>query len=138
VAPDLLSREFRKVHQFVTFTTNSFLQYAIADFLRDCPEHHRDLPGFYQQKRDTFCRLLSDTRFRFTPSAGTYFQCVDYSGISDMQDREFCNWLTQEAGVAAIPMSPFYEQAPETRIIRFCFCKDDSTLESAANILRQL
>lgn len=138
VAPDALSREFRKVHQFVTFTTNSFLQYALADFLRDCPEHHLELPAFYQQKRDTFCRLMSDTRFRFTPSAGTYFQCVDYSEISDMQDGEFCNWLTREAGVAAIPMSPFYEQAPDTRIIRFCFCKDDSTLESAANILRQL
>lgn len=138
VAPEHLSSEFRKVHQFVTFTTNSFLQYAIADFLRDCPEHHLELPAFYQRKRDTFCRLLGDTRFRFTPSAGTYFQCVDYSDISDMEDRDFCNWLTREAGVAAIPMSPFYEQAPDTRIIRFCFCKDDSTLESAAAILRQL
>ncbi|MEX1199058.1 MAG: pyridoxal phosphate-dependent aminotransferase [Pseudohongiellaceae bacterium] len=138
VAPQNLSTEFRKIHQFVTFTTNSFLQYAIADFLRDCPEHHLELPAFYQQKRDTFCRLLAGTRFRFTPSAGTYFQCVDYSEVSDMEDREFCNWLTQEAGVAAIPMSPFCEQEPETRIIRFCFCKDDATLESAADILRQL
>lgn len=138
VAPDALSSEFRKVHQFVTFTSNSFLQHAIADFLRECPGHHLELPAFYQQKRDTFCRLMADTRFRFTPSAGTYFQCVDYSEVSDMQDREFCNWLTREAGVAAIPMSPFYEQAPDTRIIRFCFCKDDSTLENAADILRQL
>ncbi len=138
VAPASLSVEFRKVHQFVTFTTNSFLQYAIADFMREHPEHHLELPDFYQRKRDNFCRLLARSRFRFTPSAGTYFQCVDYSDISDMEDRDFCNWLTQEAGVAAIPMSPFYEAAPETRIIRFCFCKDDSTLEKATDILRQL
>ncbi|MGM0634272.1 MAG: methionine aminotransferase [Pseudomonadota bacterium] len=138
VAPAPLSAEFRKVHQFVTFTTNSFLQYAIADFMREHPEHHLELPDFYQRKRDTFCRLLAGSRFRFTPSAGTYFQCVDYSDISDMEDREFCNWLTREAGVAAIPMSPFHEVAPETRIIRFCFCKDDSTLEKATDILRQL
>lgn len=138
VAPASLSVEFRKVHQFVTFTTNSFLQYAIADFMREHPEHHLELPDFYQRKRDNFCRLLAGSRFRFTPSAGTYFQCVDYSDISDMEDRDFCNWLTQEAGVAAIPMSPFYEAAPETRIIRFCFCKDDSTLEKATDILRQL
>jgi len=137
-APAALSSEFRKVHQFVTFTTNSFLQYAIADFLRDCPEHHRQLPAFYQQKRDTFCQLLEGSRFRFTPSAGTYFQCVDYSAISDMKDLDFCHWLTQEAGVAAIPMSPFHDTPPDTRVIRFCFCKDDQTLENATAILRQL
>lgn len=138
VAPSGLSAELRKVHQFVTFTSTSFLQYALADFMRDHPEHHEQLPAFYQAKRDTFCRLLQPSRFRYTPSAGTYFQCVDYSAISDMPDRAFCDWLTQRAGVAAIPMSPFYGVDPDTRIVRFCFCKDDRTLEQAAEILCQL
>ncbi len=138
VAPAALSEELRKVHQFVTFTATSFIQYAIADFMRDCPDHHLELPAFYQQKRDRFCELMAGSRFRFTPSAGTYFQCVDYSDISDMTDTDFTNWLTVEAGVAAIPLSPFYAQAPDTRIIRFCFCKDDATLLAATDILRQL
>lgn len=137
-APAAMMAEFRKVHQFVTFTSASFLQYAIADFLRDCPQHHLELPDFYQQKRDYFCELLRDTRFRFTPSAGTYFQCVDYSEISDLSDMEFVSWMTREKGVAAIPLSAFYEQAPSSQIIRFCFCKDNSTLEQAADILRRL
>lgn len=138
VAPAAMMAEFRKVHQFVTFTSASFLQYAIADFLRDCPQHHLELPDFYQQKRDYFCELLQDTRFHFTPSAGTYFQCVDYSDISNMGDMDFVSWMTREKGVAAIPLSAFYEQAPASRIIRFCFCKDNSTLEQAADILRRL
>lgn len=137
-APAALTAEFRKVHQFVTFTSASFLQYAIADFMRDCPQHYLELPDFYQQKRDYFCELIKDTRFRFTPSAGTYFQCVDYSEISDKTDMDFVTWMTQEKGVAAIPLSAFYEKAPDSRIIRFCFCKDNSTLEQAAAILRQL
>lgn len=138
VAPPELTVEFRKVHQFVTFTSTSFIQYAIADFMRDCPEHHVQLPDFYQQKRDTFCRLIADSRFTFTPSAGTYFQCVDYSAISDLPDMEFVRWLCEEKGIAAIPLSPFYAEKPDTRIIRFCFCKDDSTLEAAASVLRSL
>lgn len=138
VAPPALTAEMRKVHQFVTFTSTSFIQYAIADFMRDHPEHHRELPAFYQAKRDTFCRLLEGSRFRFTPSRGTYFQCVDYSAISDRPDTGFCDWLTQEKGVAAIPMSPFYGRDPDTRIVRFCFCKDDETLKRAADILCQL
>jgi methionine transaminase len=135
VAPKELTAEFRKVHQFVTFTTSSFVQYAIADFMAQCPEHTRELPDFYQEKRDTFCKLIEPSRFKFTPSKGTYFQLVDYSEISDKSDVEFVNYLTQERGVAAIPLAPFYEEAPQTRIIRFCFCKDDSTLEQAAEIL---
>lgn len=137
-APAPLTAEFRKVHQFVTFTSASFLQYALADFMRDCPQHALELPAFYQQKRDYFCQLLAESRFSFTPSAGTYFQCVDYSRISDLSDTDFVNWMTQEKGVAAIPLSAFYETAPGSRVIRFCFCKDDSTLEQAAAILRTL
>lgn len=138
VAPAALTAEFRKIHQFVTFTSTSFLQFAIADFMRDCPEHHLQLPAFYQQKRDTFCSLIKDSRLTFTPSSGTYFQCVDYSAISDEPDMAFVRWLTTEKGVAAIPLSPFYARDPASRVIRFCFCKDDDTLQRAADILRTL
>ncbi|MDO9318115.1 MAG: pyridoxal phosphate-dependent aminotransferase [Gammaproteobacteria bacterium] len=138
VAPAALTAEFRKVHQFVTFTSPSFIQYAIADFMRECPEHAKELPAFYQAKRDTFCRLIKDSRFTFTPSRGTYFQLVDYSAISSLPDAEFANHLTQKKGVAAIPLSPFYEKAPKSTLLRFCFCKDDSTLEAAAQILCKL
>ncbi|MDP6536444.1 MAG: methionine aminotransferase [Gammaproteobacteria bacterium] len=133
-----LTEEFRKVHQFVTFTTSSFVQYGIAEFMSECPEHAEELPLFYEKKRDTFCELVSDSRFTFAPSRGTYFQLLDYSEISDKPDTEFANELTREKGVAAIPLAPFYEQPPDTRILRFCFCKDDSTLEQAAEILRSL
>ncbi len=138
VAPRELSVEFRKVHQFVTFTSPSFIQYALADFMRDCPQHHLELPAFYQERRDAFCNLIKDSRFKFTPSSGTYFQCVDYSTISDLPDMAFTSWLTKEKGVAAIPLSPFYAENPDTRIIRFCFCKNDATLEQAAEILCRL
>ena len=138
VARPELTTEFRKIHQFVTFTTTSFLQYAIADFMAECPEHAIELSDFYQAKRDYFCELLRDSRFQFTPSRGTYFQLADYSEISNKSDMDFVEELTQEKGVAAIPLTPFYKQAPDTRIIRFCFCKDDSTLERAAEILRAL
>jgi len=138
VASPELTTEFRKIHQFVTFTSSSFVQYALADFMLECPQHAQELPQFYVKKRDTFCELLSRTRFKFTPSKGTYFQLTDYSAISDKPDVEFVNSMTQQHGVAAIPLSPFYAVAPDTRIIRFCFCKDDSTLEKAAAVLRSL
>ena len=138
VAPQVLTEEFRKVHQFVTFTTSSFVQYAIADFMAECPQHTQQLPKFYEAKRDTFCRLIANSRLKFTPSKGTYFQLVDYSEISDMPDVEFANYLTQEKGVAAIPLAPFYETPPANKIFRFCFCKDDATLEQAAAILCKL
>ncbi|PCH63242.1 MAG: aminotransferase [SAR86 cluster bacterium] len=135
IAPEAMTTEFRKVHQFVTFTTSSFVQYAIADFMRECPQHATELPQFYQAKRDYFCQLLSNSKFQFKASNATYFQLVDYSAISQLDDTAFANYLTQEKGVAAIPLSPFYAVPPDTKIIRFCFCKDDSTLEQAAEIL---
>lgn len=138
VAPPALTTEFRKVHQFVTFTSPSFIQYGIADFMAECPEHATELPAFYEEKRDTFCRLIADSRFTFTPSKGTYFQLVDYRAISTERDVNFANFLTQKKGVAAIPLSPFYAEAPDSTLLRFCFCKDDSTLEAAAKILCQL
>ena len=138
VAPAALTFEIRKVHQFVTFTTTSFLQYAIADFMAECPQHAADLSDFYQQKRDRFCQLLQSSRFQLRPTGGTYFQLADYSAISDRSDREFAAELTQQHGVAAIPLTAFYQNPPATRILRFCFCKDDATLEQAAEILCQL
>ena len=138
VAPPALTEEFRKVHQFVTFTSSSFVQYAIADFMAECPEHARELPRFYQRKRDLFCELLAPSRFRFTPSKGTYFQLADYSAISDLPDQEFVDWLIRDPGVAAIPLSPFCREPSAARHIRFCFCKEDATLERAAEILRRL
>ncbi len=138
IAPPALTAEFRKVHQFVTFTSSSFVQYAIADFMAECPGHARELSTFYQRKRDLFCELLAPSRFRFTPSRGTYFQLADYSAISDLPDSEFVNWLIQEVGVAAIPLSPFHRRPSGERHIRFCFCKEDATLERAAEILRSL
>ena len=138
VAAPPLTSEFRKVHQFVTFTTSSFVQYAIAEFMADCPEHARELPDFYQVKRDTFCQLIESSRFTFKPSKGTYFQLVDYSEISELDDMEFVTYLTQEKGVAAIPLAPFYANPPQNKHIRFCFCKDDKTLQDAAKLLNAL
>ena len=135
VAPRPLSAEFRCVHQFVTFTTATPLQYGLADFLRECPEHHRDLAAFYQAKRDLFCDLLRDSRFALTPSPGTFFQLVDYGRISNEHDADLARRWTVEAKVASIPVSVFYEDPPDQRFLRFCFAKDDATLERAAEIL---
>ncbi len=136
VAPAGFTAEFRKVHQFVTFTSVSFLQYALADYMRECPQHATELSSFYQAKRDRFCELLAPSRFRFTPSAGTYFQLADYSELSDEDDMSFVTRLTREHGVAAIPLSPFFASPqPESRIIRFCFCKEDATLAAATERL---
>jgi len=136
IAPEGFTAEFRKVHQFVTFTSVSFLQFALADYMRECPQHANELSNFYQAKRDRFCELLAPSRFRFTPSAGTYFQLADYSALSDEDDMSFVARLTREHGVAAIPLSPFFASPqPESRIIRFCFCKEDATLAAAAERL---
>ncbi|MFZ1568930.1 MAG: pyridoxal phosphate-dependent aminotransferase [Thiolinea sp.] len=135
VAPPPLTAEFRKMHQYLTFATCTPMQLALADILRDEPEHADNLPSFYQQKRDLFCSLISQSRFKFTPSAGTYFQVVDYSALSDLPDLAFCEWLTKEVGVAAIPVSVFCKTPPEMRLVRFCFAKGDETLQRAAERL---
>ena len=135
VAPPALSAEFRKVHQYVTFTTITPVQLALADFLAECPEHHLELPAFYQAKRDLLASLLADSRFTFTPSAGTYFQLVDYSAITDEADVDLVRRLTIDHGIAAIPVSVFYETPPAQRVLRLCFAKDDATLEQAAERL---
>ena len=135
VAPPKLMTEFRKIHQFVTFVAVTPIQHAIADFLEHCPEHYLGLPDFYQNKRDLFCKHLKKSKFEFTPAQGTYFQLVDYSNIRDVNDMEFVEYLTKEVGVAAIPISGFYKEPVNTRVIRFCFCKEDATLIEAADRL---
>jgi methionine aminotransferase len=138
VAPPSLSAEFRKVHQYLTFATFTPAQWALADVLETMPQHYLELPAFYQAKRDKFRALLAGTRFELLPVAGAYFQLVDYSAISTQDDLAFCEWLTREKGVAAIPVSAFYETPPDARLIRFCFAKTDATLEQAAERLHGL
>ena len=135
IAPPELTTEFRKIHQFNAFTTVTPMQWALADFVNDYPQNYLELPAFYQKKRDLFRDLIADSRFKLLPSKGTYFQLADYSDISDLKDAEFANWMTQEKGVAVIPLSPFYQTPPDTRIIRFCFAKQDDTLAEAAKII---
>jgi methionine aminotransferase len=138
VAPTALSAEFRRVHQFVTFATTTPLQYGLADYLADSPDYARGLAGFYAQKRDAFTALLAGSRWRALPSQGTYFQLVDYSAISDLNDLDFARWLTREHGVAVIPISSFYQQPPDARLVRFCFAKETRTLEAAARRIAAL
>lgn len=138
IAPPELTSEFRKVHQFVPFTVVTPMQYAIADYLAEAPEHYLELPDFYQEKRDRFCELIEPGGFRFRPAHGTYFQLLDYGGLSDMPDVDYANWLTREIGVAAIPISVFCEQTSPGRHLRFCFAKDDKTLEQAAERLCEI
>ena len=137
VAPPALSAELRKVHQYVSFCAVTPLQCALADYMAEHPEHVENLPGFYQAKRDLFCDLLAGSRFSFTRAAGTFFQLVDYSAIRpDLDDLAMAEWLTRAHGVAAIPVSVFYQQPPkELRLVRFCFAKREETLRQAAEKL---
>jgi len=129
-APAPLMAEFRKVHQFNVFTVNTPMQHGLASFMRDA-SHHIGLPAFYQRKRDLFAAGLASTRLRPLQTQGSYFQCVDYSAVSDLPEEAFCRWLTQEVGVAAIPLSAFYQGGFEQQIVRFCFAKKDETLNLA-------
>ena len=136
-APAALMAEFRKVHQFNVFTVNTPMQHGLAAFMAD-PVHHLGLPTFYQRKRDLFRDGLSRTRFRLLPSQGSYFQCVDYSKLSDLGEEAFCRWLTTEVGVAAIPLAAFYKTGFDQRFARFCFAKKDETLQLALDRLAAL
>ncbi len=134
-----LMQEFRKVHQFNVFTVNTPMQAGIAHHLRACPQAYLGLPDFYQARRDRFRDGLSATRLRVLPSEGTYFQCVDYSAISDMSESAFCEWLTRDVGVAAIPVDAFEPVADATRrVVRFCFAKREATLDEALTRLARL
>jgi methionine aminotransferase len=136
-APAPLSAEFRKVHQFNVFTVNTPVQHGLAAYMAD-PKPYLELPAFYQRKRDLFREGLSRTRLRMLPSEGTYFQCVDISAVSDLSESDFCLWLTRELGVAAIPLSAFYGDGFDQRVVRFCFAKKDETLHKALERLARL
>jgi methionine aminotransferase len=138
-APAALMAEFRKVHQFNVFTVNTPVQHALADYMSDAAPY-LGLAGFYAAKRDRFRAGLASTALRLLPSEGSYFQCVDYAALPrhrECSDADFCRWLTREVGVAAIPLSAFYEAGSEQRIVRFCFAKRDATLDAALLRLQQ-
>jgi methionine transaminase len=136
-APASLTAEFRKVHQFNVFTVNTPVQHALARYMAD-PVPYLNLAAFYQAKRDLFRAGLAGTRLRLLPCEGTYFQTVDYSAVSDLPEAAFCEWLTREIGVAAIPISAFYEGGFEQRLARLCFAKKDETLRAALQRLARL
>jgi methionine aminotransferase len=136
-APAPLTAEFRKVHQFNVFTVNTPVQHGLARYLAD-PAPYLELPAFYQRKRDLFRAGLAATRLRALPSEGTYFQTVDYSAVSSLPEADFCRWLTTEIGVAAIPLSAFYEGGFEQGIARLCFAKKDETLQTALQRLAKI
>ncbi len=136
-APASLTTEFRKVHQFNVFTVNTPVQYGLSAYLAD-PEPYLALPAFYQKKRELFRTGLEKTKFKILPSEGSYFQCVDITEVSDLSEAEFCKWLTTEIGVAAIPLSAFYGDGFDQRVVRFCFAKQDTTLNLALDRLAKL
>ncbi len=136
-APAPLMAEFRKVHQFNVFTVNTPVQHALARYMERA-EPYLELAAFYQHKRDLFREGLSRTRLRLLPSEGTYFQSVDYSAVSPLPEADFCQWLTREIGVAAIPLSAFYEGGFEQGIARLCFAKKDETLRAALQRLASI
>lgn len=137
VAPKNLMVEFRKIHQFNVFCVNTPIQYALADYLKD-EKNYLSLPKFYQQKRDFFVEKLDDSQFKVIPTHGTYFQLLEYSAISDRPEFEFAQWMTQEKGLASIPVSSFYHDKKNQQILRFAFPKEEKTLEKAIEILRSI
>jgi len=134
LAPENLMKEFRKAHQFNVFAVNTPIQHALADYMTD-PENYLHLGEFYQQKRDFFVDRLANSRFKIVPSFGTYFQLLDYSEISDEKEMDFATRLITEFGLASIPVSAFYQKKDDNKILRFCFAKNEETLEKAAEIL---
>jgi len=134
LAPANLMAEFRKAHQFIVFAGNTPIQYALGDFLKE-KENYIHLPEFYQQKRDYFADLIKGSRFNIVPCSGTYFQLLDYSRISDENELDFAIRLTKEHAIASVPVSPFYHEKQDNHVLRFCFAKNDETLEKAAEIL---
>ncbi len=138
IAPPALSAEVRKVHQYLTFAVNTPAQLALADMLNAEPEHYCELPEFYRARRDRFIQALEPSRLKVLPCEGTYFLLADYSAISDLDDVAFCQWLTKEVGVAAIPLSVFCAGPFPYKLIRLCFAKQEATLDAAAERLCQL
>lgn len=137
VGPEHLMTEFKNIHQWNVFSVNSFVQYAIAEYLTD-HSTYQQLSDFFQQKRDLLTELMKDSPLRALSSEGTYFQLYDYSEVSDMDDLKFYEYLTREYGVATIPLSPFYAVPTRDKVVRFCFAKEDNTLITATNKLSKL
>ena len=137
LAPQDLMVEVRKVHQFVTFASNTPVQYALAEFIKD-KSHYDYVPTFYQQKRDFFVKALQGSRFQIIPCHGTYFQLLNYEGISDENELDFAIRLTKEYGVATVPVSPFYHDKQSHKMLRVCFAKGEETLLKAAEILKSI
>jgi methionine transaminase len=136
-APETMMSEFKKLHQFIVFAVNTPVQHAYAEYLKN-EDHYLSLNSFYQAKRDIFLKSIEGSLFILKPSAGTYFQLLDYSGISSLPDTEFCEYLIKEKSIAAIPLSPFYSGNYNEKIIRICFAKKDEVLTKAGEILKQL
>ena len=136
IAPEAITREIRKAHQFITFSVNTPVQYALADYMTE-PSHYLQLSGFYQEKRDMFLKLVEKSSFKPLPCYGSYFQLLSYEAISDKSDMEMAQWLTVEHKLASIPISVFYKNKTDNRILRFCFAKGDQTLQAAAEILNR-
>ena len=136
-APKVLMDEFRKVHQFNVFSVNSPMQKALADYLKE-PNHYLGLSPFFQEKRDLFLDLIKESRFKFTPSKGTYFQVLDFSEITQEHDVEFAKRLTIENKLASIPLSVFNDNNKDDKVLRFCFAKTEDTLKQAADIINTI
>lgn len=134
LAPENLMAEFRKVFQFTQFSVSTPMQWAVSEFIKE-KEHYLELSAFYQEKRDLFLSYIKESRFKPLNSSGTYFQCVDYSGISKISDKKFVERITKENKVAAIPVSAFYKNGDDQKVIRFCFAKSEETLQRAGEIL---
>jgi len=137
VGPENLMSAFRSVHQWNVYCVNSFLQYALAEFLKD-ESQYLGLGAFYQRKRDLFNHHMQESQLKALRSEGTYFQLFDYSSVSDLDDRAFARWLVKEHGVASIPLSPFYSEPSGDKVVRFCFAKTEDVLLSAAGRLSQI
>ena len=137
VAPENLMKEFRKVHQFNVFTCNTPIQYAIAEYLKD-KENYIHLKDFYQQKRDFFVEQIKDSRFKVVPCFGTYFQLLDFSNITEEKETDFAIRMTKEYKLASIPLSPFYHNNKDNKMLRFCFAKTEDTMKKAAEILNKI
>ena len=136
-APRNLMKEFRKVHQFIVFAVNTPIQYAYAEYM-DNESHYITLNDFYENKRNIFLKHMKNSRWKIKPTSGTYFQLLDYSGITKMNDMDFAETLTKEAGIATIPLSPFYNDKQSGNLLRVCFAKKDEVLEKAADLLSKI
>ncbi len=137
VAPKKLMQEFRKIHQFIVFAVNTPVQMAVADYL-DKEEKYLELSGFYQAKRDYFLNHIKNSRFKYVPAKGTYFQLLDYSAVAKEKDVLFAERMVKEFHLASIPISVFYNNAPKQYFLRFCFAKSEETLHAAAEILNKM